>query len=877
MRRLKTVTQQNSSVADRLLLIDGHSLAFRAFYAYKMENFSTFGGQYTNAIYGFLAMLSRMVIQERPNRVAVAFDVGRKSFRTELFPDYKQQRKPTPDEFKGQVPIIEEILGYLGISTFMRDNYEADDIIASLATAEREANGRGEDLEILIATGDRDYIQLVDSVTTVLYAGNGMSKVERLTPGAVIEKYGVSPKQYPDYAALRGDPSDNLPKVPGVGEKTALKWIQTYGSLAGVIDHAEDITGAVGRNLRERIDQVTLNRKLTQMVTDLDMGVKPGDLAFGQVSVAELQRIFNDLEFGSTLKELVFPAFHVKVEIEGAELPDVELVATKDVLEWFEAGPAAPVALYLSGEEELGVVAADGKGSLIRLGELTPGQDGAVARWLESSEQKYVHSAKGVARRLRQRGYQIRGITNDTELAAYLSRPGWASYSLPDVYERCFQSRLGDGALERANALKPVLDQLVAQLQEAGAFGIYHDVELPLGPVLADMEATGIEVDTSFLQELTDSCEQRIAEHVSEARKLAGDSQLNLASPKQLQVVLFDTLQMPKTKKTKTGYSTAAKEIDKLAGRYPHPFLNHLLGFREMGKLKATIEGLISSVDSDGRVHTTFNQNTTSTGRLSSSDPNLQNIPVRTLVGRQIRRAFVPGDGYAALLTADYSQIEMRVMAHLSQDPGLIEAYRHGEDLHNYVGARVFDVPIDGVTPELRRRVKALSYGLVYGLSEYGLSEQLGISPREAKQIMTTYFERFGGVRRYLDEVVDQAVKDGFTSTLFGRRRYLPELQNANRIKRENARRAALNAPIQGTAADIIKIAMLRVARALQDAGLRSRLLLQVHDELVVEVAPDEVEAVRALVVENMDKAIELSVPLEVSVGVGANWDEAAH
>ena len=484
------------------------------------------------------------------------------------------------------------------------------------------------------------------------------------------------------------------------------------------------------------------------------------------------------------------------------------------------------------------------------------------------------------------RGITLRGIAHDTAIAAYLLRPGQRSYALADVYQRHLHkslatsddqvSLLDDTSLiDQAAAVMELAEALTRQLQEIDSFELYTDMELPLSAILARMEATGIAVDLDTLHEQLDVFTNHVDQELADARSIAGDDKLNLNSPKQLQTVLFETLELPKTKKTKTGYSTAAKEIEQLAAKHPHPFLDHLLAHREYQKLKSTLEGLIKTVQPDGRIHTTFNQTVASTGRLSSAEPNLQNIPVRTEAGRRIRSGFVVGEGYETLLTADYSQIEMRVMAHLSEDPGLIEAYREGEDLHNYVGSKVFDVPVEEVTPELRRRVKAMSYGLVYGLSAYGLSQQLSIPAGEAKKIMESYFERFGGVQRYLAEVVDKARRDGYTATVFGRRRYLPELNSDNRMARENAERAALNAPIQGTAADIIKVAMLRVDNAL--AGFKSRVLLQVHDELVVEVAPGELADVRATVEREMDSAINLLVPLEVSTGEGHSWDAAAH
>ncbi|RSZ66213.1 DNA polymerase I [Corynebacterium hylobatis] len=873
------------------MLIDGHSMAFRAFYALPAENFSTTGGQHTNAVYGFLSMLANILAEEKPGHVAVAFDVGRKTFRTEMFPEYKAQREASPPEFKGQVDILQEVLGTLGIQTLSKANYEADDILATLATAAEPLG-----YETLIITGDRDYLQLVNENVTVLYPMRGVSNLHRFTPAAVEEKYGLTPEQYPDFAALRGDPSDNLPNIPGVGEKTATKWILQYGTLDNLLEHADEIKGRAGENFRERLEQVRLNRRLTHMLTDMELPVGPDQLTLRPADVAEVAKRFDDLEFGANLRERVLAAVPTEGTVEaGVELADV-VVDDTPLATWLSERQGQGLALYVKGVgtpnqgEVTAVAVVDKQRHAVsaELAELAPADEKVLADWLASDSPKYLHESKAAFHMFAGRSMELNGVVHDTAIAAYLLRPGQRTYDLRDIYQRHLQrqlaepedqlSLLGDTSLvDSAAAILELAEELTRQLQEIQAFELYHDMEIPLAGILARMEATGIAVDVATLEEQLATFVEQVAEEESAARELADDPALNLSSPKQLQVVLFETFGMPKTKKTKTGWSTAAKEIEQLALKHPHPFLDHLLAHREYQKMKTTLEGLIKTVQHDGRIHTTFNQTVASTGRLSSTEPNLQNIPVRTPAGRKIRSAFVVGAGYECLLTADYSQIEMRVMAHLSQDPGLIEAYKEGEDLHNYVGSRVFEVPIDQVTPELRRRVKAMSYGLVYGLSAFGLSQQLNIPAGEAKGIMDNYFQRFGGVQRYLAEVVDQARKDGYTSTLFGRRRYLPELNSDNRVARDNAERAALNAPIQGTAADIIKVAMIRVDRELRAAGVKSRVLLQVHDELVVEIAPGELEQVRGILEREMDSAITLRVPLEVSAGAGADWDEAAH
>ncbi|ARB87315.2 DNA polymerase I [Corynebacterium diphtheriae bv. gravis] len=881
------------------MLIDGHSMAFRAFYALPAENFSTSGGQATNAVYGFLSMLSSLLVEEKPTHVAVAFDVGRQTFRTEMFPEYKAQREAAPPEFKGQVEIIKEVLETLGITTLEKENFEADDIIATLATA---AGPLG--FDTYIVTGDRDSFQLVNESTTVLYPMRGVSVLHRFTPEAVEEKYGLTPVQYPDFAALRGDPSDNLPNIPGVGEKTATKWIVQYGNLDSLLAHADEIKGKAGNSFRERLDQVRMNRTLTEMIKDLELPYAPDQLERKPADASAIASKFDELEFGSNLRDRVIHAVDAQgnVSEESEEYKPEVVIDHEKLASWLATRAGQSLALYVRGHgspasgdaESAAIVDKQFHAVAFDFGDLDADDDQAFAQWIASDSPKYLHEAKAVFHMLAGRGYTLNGIEHDTAIAGYLLRPGQRTYDLKDVYQRHLQRQLGGGSSESgqlslldapdaqelvdsAVAILELSKSLTAQLQAIDAYELYREMELPLVGVLARMEATGICVDVATLREQRDIFVEQVKEEESAARELAGDETLNLSSPKQLQVVLFDTLGLPKTKKTKTGYSTAAKEIESLAVKNPHPFLDHLLAHREFQKMKTTLDGLIKAVGDDGRIHTTFNQTVASTGRLSSTEPNLQNIPVRTPAGRKIRSAFVVGQGYKSLLTADYSQIEMRVMAHLSEDPGLIEAYQTGEDLHNFVGSKVFDVPVDQVTPELRRRVKAMSYGLVYGLSAFGLSQQLNIPAGEAKVIMESYFERFGGVKRYLDQVVEQARKDGFTSTLFGRRRYLPELSSDNRVARENAERAALNAPIQGTAADIIKIAMLRVDARLTAENCQSRVLLQVHDELVLEVASGEQEKVQQLVEEEMDAAISLRVPLEVSAGVGTNWEEAAH
>ena len=877
------------------MLIDGHSMAFRAFYALPTEKFTTSTGQATNAIYGFLSMLATLLHDEQPTHVAVAFDVGRTTFRTEMFPDYKAQRDETPPEFISQIPILKNLLAALGITTIEKPNYEADDIIATLATTAQPLG-----FETLIVTGDRDSLQLVNNTTTVLYPMKGVSVIHRFTPQAVQDKYGLTPEQYPDFAALRGDPSDNLPSIPKVGEKTATKWIVQHGNLTNLLNNADTTKGVVGTNLRERIDQVKLNRQLTEMVKNLDLTHTPPELKLQPVNTETLTEDFNNLEFGTTLRTKILKARGATVDTTATPPQTPTTVDTISVAKWLKQHPTEAMAVHITGRgtpatgdaESFAIIDQNHHAIAGNFADLNPKDDKALADYLQSTQPKFLHDAKTTYHMLVGRGITLGGIAHDTALAAYLLNPGQRTYDLKTTYQRHLHRTLEitetgqlsllditntNTLITAAAAILELAATLPTKLATINELELYLDLELPLTTILAEMEATGIAVDIPTLEEQLDTFTNLVTQEETAARTIAGDPNLLLTSPKQLQVVLFETLGLPKTKKIKTGYSTAAKEIETLAANHPHEFLNHLLAHREYQKMKTTLEGLIKAVGDDGRIHTTFQQTMTSTGRLSSTDPNLQNIPIRTPAGKKIRSAFTVGTNYETLLTADYSQIEMRVMAHLSNDPGLITAYNNGEDLHNYVGAKVFDVPPSGVTPELRRKVKALSYGLVYGLSAFGLSQQLNIPAGEAKQIMENYFHRFGGVKHYLDTVVTQARKDGYTATLFDRRRYLPELTSTNRATRENAERAALNAPIQGTAADIIKIAMLRIHHELKKTNAKSRVLLQVHDELVVEIAPGELTTVKKLIEHEMDNAITLKVPLEVSTGHGPNWDAAAH
>lgn len=862
-------------MSKRLLLIDGHSMAYRAFFALPAENFTTATGQHTNAIYGFATMLLSLLTGEKPTHVAVAFDVSRKTFRSEIFPEYKANRSKPPDEFRSQMSYLHELVKAFGISSYEVDGYEADDILATIAKrAEREG------FETLICTGDRDSFQLVNEKTTILYPKRGVSEMARMTPDAVQEKYGMSPAQYPDFAALRGDPSDNLPSVPGVGEKTAAKWIVEYGSLKELISNADKLSGKVGQSLRDSIDRVILNSELTQLITEVPFEFVINDLSWTGADENQTNPLFDALEF-KTLKDRMkpilrkgttTPVLEPELLLFADEMAEGELTPEEvDAKIAVHTGPLA-VTFSLRDEKLHSYAVAFSPEDIFLVNSSSMGS------WAtDTTVKKIAHDAKSLAR-----NYPLAGVEFDTAIAAYLVNPGVRAQEFKDL-----QERWGDGAtintasseqelLTSARALFFLRNSLTRELTERGLLELFKTIELPIAELLAYMENIGIAVNRKELEKLQNFFDGEVARETKLAHESAGH-EFNVASPKQLQVVLFDELGLPKTKKIKTGYTTDAESLDWLHQKTGHALLTHLLRVRETKKLGSTVEGLISEIESDGRIHTHFGQTVTSTGRLSSTGPNLQNIPVRTEEGRTIRSAFIPGKGFIALLTADYSQIEMRIMAHLSNDEKLLSAFESGEDLHATIAAVIFGVKANDVDPEMRRQIKAMSYGLAYGLSSYGLSAQLGITPGAAQGLMDTYFQRFGGIRDYLRTVVEDARQVGYTQTIMGRRRYLPDLMSDNRLRREVAERMALNAPIQGSAADIIKLAMLKVDAGIKKEELQSRLLLQIHDELIVEVVKGEEEKITTLVKREMGDAYPLRAPLNVSAGLGLSWHEAAH
>ena len=914
-----------------LLLIDGHSLAFRAFYALPLESFRTADGQHTNAIHGFISMMLNLLAKEKPTHMAVAFDISRYSFRTKEYPEYKGTRGETPPEFIGQVPLLQDALHAMNITTITKEDFEADDILATLATEGRSAGHR-----VLVVSGDRDTIQLVNDDVTLLYPSKqGVSELTRYNADKVMERYGVRPEQYPEIAALVGETSDNLPGVPKVGEKTAVKWINQYGSLDEILAHREEIPGVVGANLREFVDNVTRNRRLNHLVTDVKLPVSPTDLEMLPIDVQAVREVFAKLEFRSLLDRVLKWAGVDKNTDAGrpssgttsgsrdenlpvtrsqmSSDPTTEAVSSRvstvqphpslrassrvtlldeELAKWLTA--------HASGEAHLVAVSVDQQGgrvvsiglattthaALVPVGAVRQDIDPLVA-WLGGPTPKMCHSAKNVLSALASIDLDVRGIVHDTELSAWIMRPEASAPTLADVLLTSFGEVLPDPQPDQ------LLDENALDADEAAwhvarvcdwqrgvmtpaELGVLGDIELPTARALSAMERRGVMVSRPLLSSLAEDLTKRAEVFQATAFSIIG-REVNLSSPKQLQDVLFTQLAMPPTKKMKTGFTTDAAALADLQISHPHPFLDALMGYRETTKLRQMVDTLMQAIAADERVHTTYLQTGTSTGRLSSANPNLQNIPVRTADGRNIRDAFRVGQGYDLLLTADYSQIEMRIMAHFSQDAGLIEAFTAGEDLHRFVGARIFNVEPADVTSEMRTKVKAMSYGLAYGLSAFGLARQLRIDNKEAKNLMSDYFERFGGVRDYLRSVVDEARVRGYTETLFGRRRPFPDLTSPNHILRANAERQALNAPMQGTAADIMKLAMVRIEQQLIAEDLTSRLLMQVHDELVLEVVSDEADHVQQLVTHHMSTAAQLAVPLDVQVGRGTSWNDAAH
>ncbi|WP_461165233.1 DNA polymerase I [Arthrobacter sp. R4-81] len=880
-------------------------MAFRAFFALPADKFSTANGQHTNAIHGFTSMLINLIKEQKPTHVAVAFDVSDDTtHRKAEYSEYKGGRNETPSEMSGQIDLIDKVMQAWGIKTIKMPGYEADDILATLA-----AMGEKAGYEVLLVTGDRDAFQLITDNVFVLYPRKGVSDIPRLDTAAIQEKYFVTPPQYSDLAALVGESADNLPGIPGVGPKTAAKWINLYGGLEGVLENVDAIGGKVGDALRENVEAVKRNRRLNRLHTDLDLPLTLDDLAEPRPNEAALEQLFDDLEF-KTIRTRLF-ALYSSDELESAErenidTPDFITPSSATELSAFlaaGAGKRSAVAVDLVpgriGEDAAALAIVRNDAAVyIDLAAQDAAAENVLADWLRDEQApKVMHGYKAALKALSSRGLGLEGVVDDTSISGYLIQPDRRTYELSELAQHHLNISIspetakagqlelsfdGDdaaasGALVQAAAVVQALSRhFESELKERKAEDLLTTLELPVSRVLADMELAGIAIDMPRLDEqLADL--SKVIDNAQELAFAAIGHEVNLGSPKQLQTVLFEELQLPKTKKIKSGYTTDAASLKNLLEKTGHEFLVQLMAHRESSKLRQMLESLKKSVTDDGRIHTTYAQNVAATGRISSNNPNLQNIPIRSEEGRRVRGIFVVSDGYDCLLSADYSQIEMRIMAHLSGDAGLIQAYKEGEDLHRFVGSNIFHVPTEEVTSAMRSKVKAMSYGLAYGLTSFGLSKQLEISVDEARTLMKDYFDRFGAVRDYLRGVVDQARVDGYTATIEGRRRYLPDLTSTDRQLRENAERIALNSPIQGSAADIIKRAMLGVQYELEAQGLKSRMLLQVHDELVLEVANGERAAVEKLVTEQMGAAAQLTVPLDVQIGVGSSWYEAGH
>lgn len=944
---------------ETLLVVDGHSLAFRAFFALPVDNFSTSSGQATNAVWGFATMLAQVIDAEKPDHLGVAFDVKGGTFRNEMLPQYKGTREAAPEELLTQLPLIQRMLTALGVTYIEKPGFEGDDVIATLATMGDKAG-----YHTLVLSGDRDAFQLVDDNVTVLYPGHHFKDLKHMTPQSIIDKYKVTPAQYPDLAALRGETADNIPGVPGVGDGFAAKWINQFGSLDGICEHADEIGGKKGESLRANIDQVKLNRKVNALVRDVDLGVDIEDLTFGTVDVAQIDALFKELEFGPRTKSRVLKTFNTGAKASNTSgagestnneqneqdssldlnLPEpTSITAPEQFDEWVKAhrvevkvpGEIADFTVSDYGDgSQWHAICGDAVGhawTVAAWGDERPGRATAqaiavatatsaaivplpitdtlraqLARFLKSEHSRtIVHGYKELLHLLGAVDLDMDLPMFDTKLAGYLAQPDFHADSLKQAAEHFLdihfteteqpsqgtldfdddqveedpnEHRLRDLAIIRSLAvtLGPIID-------EREQCWLMRAIELPVSRVLHGMEHTGAKVDSVRLVSMRDQFAAEARQAQEMAWEYAG-TEINLQSPKQLQKVLFEDMGLKPTKRTKSGsYTTNAAALQDLYvksvdNERANGFLGALLRHREINKLKQIVQTLIDATNtSDERIHTTFEQTVAATGRLSSVDPNLQNIPNRNAAGREIRGVFVPGEGYEALMSCDYSQVELRIMADLSDDEALIEAFRSGADFHKYVASMVYKLPVDQITGDQRSHVKAMSYGLAYGLSTYGLAQQLKIAPREAEALKNRYFDTFGKVHDYLESLVANAREKGYTETIFGRRRYFPALHSTNRVAREAAERAALNAPIQGSAADIMKIAMIRAEQTLAEAHVKSRIILQIHDELVVEIAPGEGDQVTELVRNAMEHAVDLAVPLDVSCGIGSDWQLAAH
>ncbi len=892
-----------------VLLLDGHSLAYRAFFALP-ATMTTTGGQPTNAVFGFTSMLLKVLDEVRPDAVVVAFDGPRADLhRTREYPEYKAHRPTMPDELRSQMELIEHLLEHMKIPTVRAEGYEADDVLGTIA---KKVSGEGE--EAVIVTGDRDTLQLVDEGVRVLMTGKGITETVSFDRDAVEEKYGIPPEKLPDMAGLKGDTSDNIPGVPGIGEKGACALIQEYGTLEGLYENLDRISGAKRKSsLEANRDIAFLSRDLARLETDLPLEIDINEVEFGLWERHEVLDYLSALEFKTLalrFLDMFGEGLSAEEESHGGEV-SYELVdnsdprTLEDFLEEAQAAGAVGVAASLSGsgfcEVELTSLALATAGTVMLVSS-EEGEDAwRTAREILGSEEieKWLHDAKGTLEALDKRKLETRAVSFDTVLAAYLENPSLGTYYLWDIWERNLGGRIsikgvstrpaggdqpslleaedGDDGLDvatdaaRVYHLKPVLEE---KIHSVGMRPLYARIEMPLMEVLKDMEETGVALDADVLRELSGEAAAALAALQKEIYELAG-REFNIGSPKQLAQVLFEDLAITPQKKTKTGYSTDSSVLEALKDDYP--IAAKIVEFREYSKLKSTYFDVLPTLvcPDTARVHGTFNQTATSTGRISSSNPNLQNIPVRTDVGRRIRAAFVPGEPGWRMVVADYSQIELRVLAHMSADERLLDSFARDADIHSETAAEIFKVSAGEVTSEMRRMAKVVNFGVVYGMGYYGLSSRLGISMEEATRYIDTYFETYQGVRECRDKCIADATRLGYAETLFGRRRFIPELSSGSRHTRELGERLAINTPLQGTAADIIKKAMVEVSGALGTRGMKARLTLQIHDELMFEAPPEELDELTGMVRECMMGAADLLVPLSVDIGVFNHWGEA--
>ncbi len=898
-------TAKKSAKRPKLLLMDGHSLAFRAFYALP-EDLQTSDGTYTNAVYGFTAMLIKVMQDEHPDYISVSFDVGAPLQRTAEFADYKSNRSEAPSTFGPQLPLIREVLKVLNIPVYELAGHEADDVISYLAK-----RAAAEEVDVRIVTGDRDFFQLVDDDIHVLYNRRGISDIVEMDAKAVEERYGVPPTKYVDLKALEGDNSDNLPGVPGVGTKTAAKLVQKYGSAEEAVAHASEQTPKLAQNLAAHAEQVAINKKLStlQEVPLEEVGLD--DLKMGPWDLDEVRELFTSLEFRTLLERLMSDLPEAaegegtpfELEVRAFDSPGgltelAKLLSDGFSLDVVPVGErAGPHSLAFSfGEGQVGFVPVGAHG--VSFEELRVGLGPSFE---DPNIPKLVHGARVAALSLAAIGLELEGLEMDTQIASYLLDPAATAYPLEEIARKytgrelkavepvdrpdeestqgalALDDSLDMGAAEdaslRALAIRDIHDKVEPELERLGMTDLYHRIEHPLVSVMVHMERIGVRVDLDYLNEMARDLDKRIGELETECYELAGEH-INLGSPPQLRTLLYEKLGLKTTRRTKTGLSTDARALQQLVDQ--HPFVQKLLDYRELAKLKNTyVDAIPPLVDPfDGRVHTTFDQVSTTTGRLASTNPNLMNIPIRTDLGKQIRRAFIPEEGHL-LLSADYSQIELRVMAHLSEDPILLEVFSENKDVHTETAVRVFGLDPKDLKTKHRSTAKMINYGLSYGMGAPGLAERLNVPVDEAQSVMDAYYEQFEGVKGFLDAIVTQAYADGFTTTMFGRRRYLPELGSGNPRVRAIGERQALNAPIQGSAADIMKLAMIEVDRALAEAGAGTRMILTVHDELVFEVPEEETEKASDLIEKAMTGVHDMKVPLEVDSSSGRTWAEA--